>query len=107
MVDVGHIRPRGSPVQTGPIVEIFTDRGHIGGAKSFLCPELSPYGARAPAPPGIGAGKAPPLSLKPPDVVQTRAKHVAPAMGVAAVGSKGPRDGTGAHIGKLDQRIGL
>ena len=78
----------------------------MGGAKSFPRPELSPYGARAPVPPGIGAGKAPLPSLKAPDVVQTRAKQVAPAMGVAAVGSKGSRDCAGAHIGQLDQRIG-
>lgn len=32
---------------------------HICDAKSFLRPELSPYGVRVPVPPGIEAGKAP------------------------------------------------
>jgi len=46
-------------VKTGCLVEIFTDTNHIGQAKSFPRPELSPYGVRVPVPPGLGAGKAP------------------------------------------------
>ena len=95
-----------APVKNQPLVEIFTDTTHIEQAKSFPRPELSPYGVRVPVPPGLGAGKATPQSLKPPNVVDPRAQHVAPAMGVPAVGAKRPRDRPGAHVGQLDQRVG-